>query len=159
MATNDNTSDSARPPVPTFPPPKPGDHRLVTWPEYLELMGQTIAVLANSPQGSHDSASTQGTRGAMTPGRFVGTYLIGLSKQARLWGCTSPDDHIDKAAAASDREAAYVAALEQAVEHIGGTWELGPPDAADLGSWGGHPDEHMLQAHIALDPQDETWRN
>ena len=92
------------------------------------------------------------------PGHFLGNYMVGLSRQARLMGATSPSDHLDKATAAADHQAAYIASLEQAVEH-GGNWSLGPPDDADLGDWGGHPDEATLTGHIAIDPQAETRRN
>ena len=143
MADSYNTSDSPKTPVPTYRSPKPGDHRHVPWPEYLGLMGETIAVLV---PGEH--------------GQFIGNYMLGLSKQARLIGAKSPADHLAKAEAAADYQASYIASLEQAVEH-GGSWALGPPDAADLdmGDYGGHPDEATLQAHIAIDPESETWRN
>ena len=101
------------------------------------------------------SASSTATEVAWVP-RAKARNL--LSRQARLMGCESPGDHLNKATAAADRQAAYIASLEQSAE-CGGNWSLGPDPDPDLGSWGGHPDEATIQAHIAVDPQDETWRN
>ena len=140
MASFDNTSAHDESQPPTYPSPIYNDPVRVDWPTYLELMAQAIDRL--EPGGE--------------PTMFVANYLLGLSKQARLIGAKSPADHLAKAEAAADREAAYIASLEQAAEH-GGHWELGPDP--DLGDWGGHPDEQTLTAHIAIDPQDETWRN
>jgi hypothetical protein len=140
MADFTNT-DSPREPQPTtFPSPLPGDQQRLNWPDYLLAMATVVDHMA--PGGE--------------PVMFISNYLIGLSRQARLMGATTPGDHLEKAEAAADREAAYVAGLEQAAE-AGGTWALGPDP--DLGSWGGHPDEATRQAHIAIDPESETWRN
>ena len=149
MADSYNTSDPSPSQPPNYPSPIPGAKNRVTWPDYLELMAVVVDQI--------DSMPIEETRSdGVSPGHFVGNYLLGLSKQARLMGCTSPSDHLTKAEAAACRADAYVAALEQAVEHCV-TWELGPDP--DLGSWGGHPDEATLQAHIAIDPESETWRN
>src|SRR5512135_3472910 len=114
MADSYNTSARDDSQDHTFPSPIPGAQNRVTWPDYLELMAVAVDLL--------DSGE---------PGHFVGSYLLGLSKQARLMGCVSPADHLAKATIAADREAAYIASLEQAAEH-GGHWELGPdPDLGD----------------------------
>ena len=123
MADFTNT-DSPREPQdqpPTYPSPIPGDHRQVSWPDYLALMAGLVDEIAPDE-----------------PGRFVGNYLIGLSKQARLMGCVSPSDHLAADRAAADRADAYVASLEATVDHLG-TWALGPESDLDLGDHGGHP--------------------
>ena len=102
MATNDNTSARDESQDHTFPSPLPGDTRRLSWPDYLLAMATVVDHMAPGE-----------------PGRFIGDYLTGLSRQARLMGCVSPADHLAKAEAAADREAAYVASLEQAAECSG----------------------------------------
>jgi hypothetical protein len=86
----------------------------------------------------------------------VAQHVRALSAQAQLMGATSPSDHMAKAQAEVDRQAAYLRALEDETGH----WELGPdPHECDLGGYGGHPDEAAYQAWIGTNPDDLTWRN
>jgi len=61
-------------------------------------------------------------------GHFIGNHLLGLSKQAKIFGAVSPADHLEKAEQAADRQAAYVAGLEQAIESMSDTFygPIGP---------------------------------
>jgi hypothetical protein len=75
---------------------------------------------------------------------FVSGHVLALHQQARLMGAISPSDHLSKAQAEADRQAAYVRALEDEAGH----WELGPGPDPDLGCWGGCPDESSMQTWI-----------
>jgi hypothetical protein len=86
---------------------------------------------------------------------FLASHILAMHQQAKLMGATSPSDHLAKAQAEADRQAAYLAALEEEAGH----WELGPgPEAGNHGSWGGHPNSHAMQAWIP-GPADDTWMN
>jgi hypothetical protein len=89
-------------------------------------------------------------------GMFVANHILAMHQQSKLLGATSPGEHLARAQAECDRQAAYLAALEDAAGH----WELGPgPDPeCDHGCWGGHPDSHAMQAWIP-GPADGTWMN
>ncbi|MBV8265138.1 MAG: hypothetical protein JO252_02200 [Planctomycetaceae bacterium] len=141
MANTYNTPANSPRPQPTFPSPTPGDPRRVHWPEYLLLMADAVERIAGDAEC----------------GLFIANHILAMHRQARLMGAVSPADHLAKAQAEADRQAAYVRALEEEAGH----WALGPgPDAGDpdLGGWGAHPDDASMQAWIAS-PVDDTWMN
>jgi len=138
MANGYNTSvDAARP---TFPSPRPGDPSRVDWHTYLLLMADAVEALAGDAEA----------------GLFLSSHILVMHQQAKLMGAVSPADHLAKAQAEADRQAAYLAALEEEAGH----WEVGPgpnPDC-DLGCWGGCPDEASMQAWVP-GPADDTRMN
>jgi hypothetical protein len=126
---------------PKYEWPVPGDDTpRLPWADYLRLWAGAIDTMAGGE-----------------PGRFMGAYLMGLAAQAEALGATSPTSHERLAQAEAEREAAWIAALEQEAEQPGlGMTTLDPDDVT--GSLDGHPsqDEDVRRAWIGADPFDEV---
>jgi hypothetical protein len=131
---------------PKYAWPRPGtDAPRVPWADFLRLWATEI----DKQIGGE-------------PGRFLGSWLLGLALQAEALGAAGPGEHEALAQAEAEREAAWVAALEAEVEQPG-LWmtTLDPDDPEITGSLNGHPsqDEGAHQVWLGADPYDETYCN
>ena len=125
--------------------PRPGDDLpRLDWSSWLRLIGLQIAADYHGPEG-----------------QFLSAHIIALAEHARVLGATSPDSHERLAQVEADREAAWVAALENEAMSPG-VWSLTDPGGDEIGGWGGHPqdicEDTAQRGYFSTDP-DETWCN
>jgi hypothetical protein len=144
----ENTSESRDQQHPTYPWPRPGTDAvsLVTWSQYLRLWATELDRLA----------------GGGEPGLFLGNYLSGLAEQALQLCASTPADHTAKAQIESEREAAWIAALEAEAADPGGSWVTSSePDPEATGSLSGHPADEAgpLQVWLGDQSSDDTYAN
>jgi hypothetical protein len=129
---------------PKYAWPRPGtDAPRVPWADFLRLWATEI-----------DKQIGGG------PGRFLGSWLLGLALQAEALGAAGPGEHEAKAQAEAAREAAWIQALE-AEAAAPGRWTLTEDPDYDpemTGSLDGHPgqEEGARRAWIGEDPFDEV---
>ncbi len=144
MPTRKNTSRAPSPqPHPLYIWPRPGnDLPRLDWSSWLRLIGLQIAADYHGPEG-----------------QFLSAHIIALAEHARVLGAADPESHERLAQAEADRESAWIQALE-AEAMAPGIWSLTEPHPDAVGGWDGCPaDDGAQRAWLALDHEDETYRN